>query len=577
MPPSARRTRVAVVLALLMLPAVLGLAAPADTAVLSGDTAVADTAVLPAETPPSARNVVLFMADDMRADDLVFMPRLRRLVAATGVRFENAFSPYPLCCPARASFLTGLAAHNHHVYWHTAPYGFGALDDSVTIATAMKAAGYRTGFVGKYLNGYGTQRSRVTGGPSVRYVPAGWDDWRGAVSRPRGAHWTGGPYNLFNTAYNVNGRIDAGHRGEYQTDGIGVMTRQMLARFHRSSRPFFVYTSVVAPHHAGPHERDDPPRHVRRDDGRLSDMPTTARPRWVRGHFDRLIRRASGIPAGGRPTEADVSDKPWGVFRAPEPNRTERAVLREVTRQRAEALYVLDREVGRTVAHLKRLGEWRDTVFMFTSDNGYYLGEHRKRSGKVTAHEPSLRVPLLMTGPGIAAGERRYDPVTTMDLTATVADLGGATAKFGYRLDGVSVLPVARGADQGWSRPVVTEALYGGTDGRLRTWTVKGFPSFTDPRGSIGLRLGRFKITVYRNGFVELYDLAVDPNELRGVQRDPGYQAVRAEMLRLWWQYKDCRAGACTEPVSEDLQLLPAANARITEGMTAARVARYGR
>ncbi len=110
-------------------------------------------------------NVVVVMADDMRADDLRFMPHVRRLVAARGLTFGNSFSPYPLCCPARASFLTGQYPHNHGVLGNEAPYGFGAFDDRATLATSLQAAGYRTGFVGKYLNDYGTVPSRVTGEP----------------------------------------------------------------------------------------------------------------------------------------------------------------------------------------------------------------------------------------------------------------------------------------------------------------------------------------------------------------------------------------------------------------------------
>jgi arylsulfatase A-like enzyme len=522
-------------------------------------------------------NILVMMADDMRHDDLAFMPRLRRLVARSGTEMANAFSPYPLCCPARASFLTGRAAHNHRVYWHDRPYGFGAFDDRFTIGTALERAGYRTGFLGKYLNGYGRQRSKVTGRPSYRYVPRGWTEWYGAIDRPRGASWSGGPYSFFNTVYNDDGQVDTRHKGEYQTNTLGRATRRMVSRLHQGGRPFFVFSSFVAPHQAGPHEKDDPPRYLRRRDGEREKFPTTARPRWVRGKFDARIRRAAGVPRGGGPTEVDVTDKPRGQFRAPEMTRRERRALREVTRQRAEALYVLDQEVGRTVRHLKRKGLWSRTVLVFTSDNGFYLGEHRKRTGKVSAHEPSLRVPLLVTGPGVPHGATRFDPVTTMDLTATLADLGGAADEFPYALDGTSVLPSLRDGDQGWTRPVLTESLYGVVDGSPRTWRVKGYPQFRDARGSMGVRLSRYKVIVYASGFVELYDLARDPHELDGVQGDPAYAEVRAAMLDLWWSLKDCRATACAPTLPDALASGPGDNADLTLGMTRARVARYGR
>ena len=142
-------------------------------------------ASVPVEARTAPRpNIVMVMADDMRVDDLLFTPRLRRLVARDGLTFENSFAPYPLCCPARASFLTGEYAHNHGVFWHEPPYGFGSFDDSHTLGTALERAGYRTGFVGKYLNKYGVARSRVTGEASWHYVPAGWSDWIAAFENP---------------------------------------------------------------------------------------------------------------------------------------------------------------------------------------------------------------------------------------------------------------------------------------------------------------------------------------------------------------------------------------------------------
>src|SRR4029078_7014823 len=124
-------------------------------------------------------NVLVIMTDDARNDDLRFMPHVRHLIGDQGVRFTNTFSPQPLCCPARASFVTGQYSHNHHVWSQAPPYGFQALNDASTLPVWLHDAGYDTSFLGKYLNGYGVQRLR-TGGPSLRYVPPGWTDWRGS-------------------------------------------------------------------------------------------------------------------------------------------------------------------------------------------------------------------------------------------------------------------------------------------------------------------------------------------------------------------------------------------------------------
>ncbi|HEX8779896.1 MAG TPA: sulfatase-like hydrolase/transferase, partial [Nocardioides sp.] len=151
-------------------PTLAALCALVATVLASLTTAPAPEAVAATDPRP---NVVVVMADDMRFDDLQFTPFLRRL-AREGTTFENAFSNFPLCCPARASYWTGQLAHNHGVYWHNVPYAYGAFDDSRTLATSLSAAGYRTGFIGKYLNRYGADRSLVSGEPSSTYVPDGW-------------------------------------------------------------------------------------------------------------------------------------------------------------------------------------------------------------------------------------------------------------------------------------------------------------------------------------------------------------------------------------------------------------------
>ncbi|HEU5038112.1 MAG TPA: sulfatase [Nocardioides sp.] len=478
-------------------------------------------------------NVVVIMLDDMRVDDLRFAPHARRLIGGAGITFENSFSPYPLCCPARASFLTGTYAHNHGVLWHEPPSGYAAFDDSRTLATSLAAVGYRTGYVGKYLNGYGPMRSLVSGEPSYRYVPRGWTDWRASIDpRVRGIH--GGTYHYFDLPLNVNGHVDNTHRGEYSSNVIGAEAVVMEHRFAASEAPFFLYVNFVAPHLGG-RERGDPPSWVRDSSGRRWDFRTPGRPRRVRGHFDGLIDRGAGMPRGGGPAERDISDKPASFRNVPEPGAYERWALRELTRQRAESVYATDRQVALLLRALRETGAWDDTVVVFTSDNGYFLGEHRRRSGKIRAHEPSLRVPLLVTGPGMRSGEHRYDPASTVDLTATIVDLAGARPP--RTPDGHSLVPALRGGDQGWHSAVVTES---GTPGRL-----PHVPGFDDKRTAIGLRTARFSYIVNRREGNELYDLLEDPLENRNVYNSPSYRTARRQLASTWTTMRDCAGDSC--------------------------------
>ena len=538
----------------------------------SGDPPAAAAATATAESDPDTRpNIVVVMADDMRADDLRFMPSLRSQVMSRGLKFRNSFSPYPLCCPSRASFLSGQYAHNHEVLNNDAPFGFGSFDDSRTVATALKDAGYRTGFVGKYLNNYGIDRSRVTGEHSWRYVPAGWTDWYAALQRPRrlyDRYPNGGAYNYFHTIFNANGRTDDSHEGEYQTGVLGRFSRTLVTRYSRTDKPFFLYLSALAPHYGGPHEPDDVDS-IRRPDGWVSEFETPARPDWVKGRYDDDVPRSPGLPADGGPSEADVSDKPR-AFQSPELSRRERKLVTAVTRQRAEAIAVLDAQISRLVQTLREQGELDETVLVFTSDNGYFLGEHRFRNGKRKAYEPSIRVPLVIAGPGIPHGVRN-DPTKTPDLTATILDLAGAAPP--RRADGRSLVP-SFAADRGWTAPVVTEGIVDGS-ARLHD-TSKRLLGFTDARTTIGIRTARYKLIVDASGTVELYDLDEDPNELDSVADDPAYREIRRELTQLWRRYKDCVGAKCSEPLPPSLALSPAQTKESTKAQWEGVLARHG-
>jgi N-acetylglucosamine-6-sulfatase len=524
-------------------------------------------------TPSQARrpNIVMILADDMRADDLRWMPSVRHLIADRGLSFRNSFSPYPLCCPARASLLSGEYAHNHKVFSHVAPYGFPAFDDRRTIGTSLNAAGYNTVFIGKYLNGYGDQPSKLTGQPSFRYVPPGWTDWLGAVSRPPDSGYaSGGTYNYFHTIFNVNGTIDDTHDGQYQTAVIGRMTRRMIRKYHRSPKPFFLYVAPVAPHFGLPQEKDDPTDVTYPGTGARERIKTPARPAWVRGRFDARITRASGLPVDGGPAEADVGDKPRPIRDAPELTAQERLAVRSSTRQRAEALYVLDGQVKKILHTLKATHELDNTVVVFTSDNGYFLGEHRVRQGKIKPHEPSLRVPFVVAGPGIPHGER-FDPITTPGLSATIVDL--ADARPPHQQDGLSVVP-SFAADRGWTVPVVTEGLE--TSRVFRDAEQDPAPGFDDPRTTIGIRTPRWKYVRYVDGDGELYDLDHDPNELHSHFGDPAYRSVQAELSRLWNRYKDCKGASCRAPMPADLRRDPAQDEAGTDTQSRGVEKRYG-
>jgi arylsulfatase A-like enzyme len=500
-----------------------------------------------AQTRP---NIVVIMVDDMRDDDLRFMPATRRLVAGAGARFVNSFSPNPLCCPARASAISGLYTHNHRVFDISRPYGgFVAFDDRSTLPTWLRAAGYATIHIGKYLNGYGRMpRPGTTSGRSTRYVPPGWTDWRASLDGglPARHPQHGGTYNFMDTTLSRDGRGFVNYQGRYQSTVYGGLTESVIRSRARSDRPFFLYVAYTAPHAGAPREPDDP-RPTLLPTGVRNAWSTTARPKSVRGRFDGVVKAAPGADW----VDPDPSDKPPHLRLGPL-SRAERAALREVTRQRAEALRVVDRQVQRTIDALRASGELGRTVVLFTSDNGYFLGEQGVRQGQILPHEPSLRVPLLIRGPGIPAGVVRTDPFTTLDIAPTLAEAAGAVPA--RPLDGLSMLGVAQGGDRGWDRPILTESR---PKGPLRNTDEAGGPleegEAADVRFAIGVRTPRYLYVDNASGWEELYDVVADPEQYHNLVTDPAHGEALARLRELLSVLRACDGAACRPPLPPGL------------------------
>ena len=495
-------------------------------------------------------NVLVLMMDDMRDDDLQFMPNVQRLITDEGVRFTNTFSPHPLCCPARASFLTGLYSHNHEVWSHKAPFGFPSFDDRRTFPRRLhENAGYDTAFVGKYLNGYG-RLNRHDGSSSLRYVPPGWTDWRPSVDNvhdePEARHLQGGTYRYFDTTLSDNGVLEP-HQGAYQTTLYSDITQEVVRRQARSPRPFFMQTSFAAPHGGSPTEKDDPRPYVR-SDGFRQTWQNPARPKYVKGRFDHVIER---LPPWLY--DEEVADKPDLIRSEPPLVAEEYEAVLENHRQRAEAVSAVDDEVANIITTLERTGELDNTYVMLTSDNGYFLGEHRRRQGKILPYDPSLRVPLVMRGPGIPAGEERSDPFLMVDFAPTVLDAAGVAVPTG--LDGASMLDVARSGDRGWTRPILTEtgpiqlSVEIFTTGELLQ-RVHG-PSAL--RFSQGVRTGRYLYVEHASRDKELYDLRRDPRQLVNRVDLARYRAVRRTLAEELDRLRQCAGAGCSAPLPQRL------------------------
>jgi N-acetylglucosamine-6-sulfatase len=474
---------------------------------IAGSTALARTTSPPASaTPPpnSAQhgwrpNIVLITTDDQNASDMRWMPRTRRLLGDAGVTFTDSISPHPLCCPARAEMLTGQFAQNNGVRTNDGRYGgWPSLDDKAqTIGRWLQDAGYRTMFTGKFLNQYDGQDV------------AGWDQWHAFVGA--------GVYSYYDFTVSHNGRRRF-HGGIHQADFLAARTVTGIRRFSDADHPFFIWQSHVAPHGACLPDREPScwthPVPARRHDGDLG----RARP-----------------PAFGDPSfnERDLSDKPSYVREWKRMDRRAIAETRRLHVARVETLRGVDAAVAKTLRALRTAGELRSTLVLFTSDNGYLLGEHRIKD-KDVPYEPALRVPLLMRGPGVPEGVRRHQQVATVDLAPTVVDAAGTTAT--RVMDGRSLLPLARTAR---------------TNG-YGTLLIQGGPRTDrkDPSGWFyrGVRTRRYTFVKYPRYRTELYDRLRDPHQLHNLARDRRYRDVRAALAQRARALRDCSGASCRRP-----------------------------
>jgi N-acetylglucosamine-6-sulfatase len=471
-------------------------------------------AVLPSPKP----NFVVIFLDDMRADQQSALPYTRAAIGGQGATFDNAYAPYPLCCPARATILSGQYPHNNHVFGNVPPYGgVAAFDDSNTIATWMKGAGYKTAYIGKYFNGYGEATSST-------YRPPGWTEWD-VLAR--------GLYNYRSFTMNINRRL-VDYVGSYQTHAMGDLSTRFIRR--NAASPFLMVTGFKAPHSGGPREPDDPA--VTCFDTDLCGNKTPA----VAAEY-RDSESGHRIPASPAYDEADVSDKPAHIASLPPFQPEFRAAHQELWEQQLESIHSVDDQIQRIVWTLRQAGVLQRTYILVTSDNGYLLGEHRIPFGKVHPYEPSARIPMMLRGPGIPAGVHAKQLVGLQDIAPTVLRASGNYGAQTLVLDGVSLLRLTTDPTAAAGRDLALEAGPAGDgtdDGAVRDASPAA-------RAYRGIRTDSgWKYIRYGGGEQELYNLETDPDEMNNLAGDPEHAAQLATLAEGAARLSGCVGRACT-------------------------------
>lgn len=517
---------------------------------------------------PGLPNIIFLLTDDQTFQELATMPSTSQLLTSAGVSFTRAYTSYPLCCPSRATYLTGRYMHNHGVRGNAYPTG-GAHrykdlgNEAEDLPVRLKAAGYYTAHVGKYLNGYGGGDAC---GPGDTYVPAGWDDWHAKMAETNGACSENNYYQY--SLYEKYGPADptpqvenyGSDTADYQTDVYRKKALDILDAQLPNPTPLYMEVDFGAPH--GPFE--PAPRHK----FTLSNAPLPALPGF---------------------NEKNISDKPsWLRLRARHRlTSSEKSNINGRRRRRMEMLLSVDEAIAAIVDNVSSQGELANTYFVFTSDNGFFFGEHRIGSGKYLPYEPSSRVPLVIRGPGIPTGQSA-ELVDNADYMPTVLQMAGATASAAAPVDGRSMLPFATNPVARSLRPILLEGDVGpglgpgqsdpdlsavhhrrngaskaarlGLD-RLRGVTdLDQEPDFVHfaVNGNIdvpafkGMRTNRYAYYIYATGDQELYDMGKDPGQLTNVAFDPRYKKVRNKLYRRLLALAFCQGESCRADYGRD-------------------------
>lgn len=451
-------------------------------------------------------NILFVMTDDQQYTQMscaghpvLETPNMDRL-AAGGVRFDNAFCTNSLCAPSRATVITGALSHVHGIRGNSERAdAVETLDASLpTFPKLLQEAGYKTALMGKW---------------HIRQDPAGFDDWK--VLPGQGVYFD----------------PDFIHRGEtrkeagYATDITTDFALEFLKNNSADGKPWcLVYQ------HKAPHRPFTPaPRHAKLWDGVEWPKPPT----YNDDHATRKVAKEAEDMKFDVSLEGDYKDEmPAGL----DPSQKKDWIYDRFVKDHHRAVYGVDENLGRILDYLDETGQAEDTLILYTTDNGYFLGEHGWYD-KRFMYEESLRVPLLLRYPRMVKGgqlESRY--AMNVDLAPTILDFAGIPVP--EPMQGRSLRPLVAGEPPADWRNVAYYSYF------ENSWAFRDMSKdqMTDPSFQFwtahrvgpnrGVRTDRFKLIEYytEGGYGELFDLAEDPHELLNVYGDPRYAEPRTEL-----------------------------------------------
>jgi arylsulfatase A-like enzyme len=412
-------------------------------------------------------NIIVILTDDQESSSLQYMPNTLSLLVAKGASFNHFFLNDPICCPSRSTIFLGEYRQNHRLETDPDGCGFRFFADGNhrrALGKLFKDAGYRTSYLGKFLNSHDAYLERVDAAGGDDHLLLGWDDYHLVIKR-----------GFYGFSLHENGRIREvpAEGGEYQTDLLSRLAVQFITGSVAEQSPFLVFIAPEAPH-----EPATPALRHR------ETFPDAQAPR---------------IPSFN---QANVSSQP--SLRASPPLTPEDVVaIDERYRRQLQSLQAVDEMVRDLVQQLEVLGQLDHTFIFYLSDNGMHYGDHRLLRGKGTPFEASVRVPLIIRGPGVEPNRVITYLASNADILPTLLEIAGVPPS--KQVDGRSLSPFFRGELRGipWRNALALESRHENRN--------QGVPRF----GAI--RTWRYNWIEYEDGSRELYDLILDPHETANV------------------------------------------------------------
>ncbi|ROW06867.1 hypothetical protein VMCG_04073 [Cytospora schulzeri] len=498
------------------------------------------------------KNVLFILTDDQDAtmDSVTYMPLLQKHLAEKGTTYKNHFTTTAICCPSRVSLWTGKQPHNTNVTDVHPPYG--GYPKFVTqglnsnyLPVWLQDAGYNTYYTGKLFNAHTIYNYDSP-------FPAGWTSTDFLLDP--------GTYSYLSPIYQANQDPPVQHQGEHTSDLITSKAQGLLEEAIESDKPFFLTVAPIAPHSN---------LDVERGPGQLPQMTEPIPAERHAGLFQEVK-----VPRTDNFNPDSPSGASW-VRTLPRHNASSVEYLDHYYRQRLRSLQAVDELVERLVVQLDEAGVLDDTYVVFSSDNGFHIGQHRLPPGKECGYDEDIRVPLVIRGPGVSEGEVEDAVTTHIDLAPTILKMVGAETRPDF--DGVAI-PLG-------SKTVISGRDESQVDGLWETkrhehvaveyWgfaLAEGEGGGFDGQGQLVMLNNTYKsvrlighgydlyYSVWCNNEHELYDLKTDPGQLHNLYSSSGSYTADMRLLgtslplvidrldSLMMVLKSCKGSTCIEP-----------------------------